>query len=138
MQKTKRKTDRRIIRTSLTGIIVLLLLTMTACGGKKGPDPITPVERGFTLAQALEADPTLTEYTEEEQHFSISKTLNYAGADGRLSITSSSFKEEPVVCYVHWACEPTEKQCMTSCLPHSTSATASRRSQKADRTLQKA
>ena len=96
------------MKRSVICIIILSLLTMTACGGKKGPDPISPVELGSTLAQAQAADPTLTEYSKDEYSISIQKDLSYAGAVGVLQISFRSFEGEPTVRNIHWDCEPAD------------------------------
>ncbi len=95
----------------ITGLLLCCLTALfllSACGRKNGTDPITAAELGSTLEQAAEADPTLTEYSEDERSIDIDMNYSYAGAEGRLLMYFYASEGEPVLMDVKWICEPTD------------------------------
>lgn len=88
-----------------TGIIILLsILSLCACGGNKADDPITKVELGMTLEQALEVESALAE--QEGKGYSCSK--NYADAEGTMLISLAPNEEEKTVFSILWSVDPTD------------------------------
>lgn len=89
------------------GIILLLLLSLCACGKNvetAKDDPITAVALGMTLKRARELEPELSEHDEGE--YSCSKS--FAGAEGKLLVTFTSAKDEATVIHILWTVDPTD------------------------------
>ena len=87
-----------------TGIVLIAMMILGACGGKKADDPITKIELGMTLEQAMEAEPELTVY--EGKGYSCSKS--YADAEGTMLISLSPFDGDNSVFTVLWQLDPTD------------------------------
>ena len=87
-----------------TGIVLIAMMILGACGGKKADDPITKIELGMTLEQAMEAEPELTVY--EGKGYSCSKS--YADAEGTMLISLSPFDGDDSVFTVLWQLDPTD------------------------------
>ena len=85
-------------------LILLSISSLLACGQKNADDPITKVAPGMSFEQAMEAEPTLTEY--EGKGYSCSKT--FADAEGTLLVSLSPLDENKTVFSILWQIDPTD------------------------------
>lgn len=85
-------------------LVLPLILLLSSCVGKTGNDPITAIELGFTQEQALEKEPTLSEYDEHE----LSCERYYADTKGTLLVYFNALEGAPEAMSIKWIAEPTD------------------------------
>lgn len=86
-------------------LALLLFLSLAGCGGT-GADPVTDIELGDTVQQALEREPELSAYKGEEDKLSCDKL--FADTEGTLLVSFGASEGEATVIDIKWIAEPTD------------------------------